>query len=50
MKIRSLPKGAEHGLKGQTVLVPSNVQHTVLSLRSDIRFSNNCLKPQAKVI
>lgn len=32
MKILSLPKGAQHGLKGQVVLVPSNVQQTVLSL------------------
>lgn len=32
MKILSLPKGAQHGLKGQVVLVPSNVQQTVSSL------------------
>ncbi|KAK3100749.1 hypothetical protein FSP39_024640 [Pinctada imbricata] len=32
MKIFSLPKGSQHGLKGQVVLVPSNVQKTAQSL------------------
>lgn len=49
MKILSLPKGAQHGLKGQVVLVPSNVQQTVSTLPRNT-FLNNCLKPQAKVI
>jgi hypothetical protein len=32
MKIFSLPNGSQHGLKGQVVLVPSNVQKTAQSL------------------
>jgi hypothetical protein len=37
MKIFSLPKGSQQGLKGQVVLVPSNVQSTVCSLPRDTR-------------
>ena len=32
MKIVSLPKGAQHGLKGQVVLVPSNTEHITAAL------------------
>ena len=32
MKIFSLPKGSQHGLKGQVVLVPSNIEQTANSL------------------
>ena len=35
MKIFSLPKGSQHGLKGQVVSVPSNVQSTADSLPRD---------------
>jgi len=37
MKIFSLPKGSQQGLKGQVVLVPSNVQNTANSLPRDTR-------------
>jgi hypothetical protein len=35
MKIFSLPKGSQHGLKGQVVLVPSDIKGTARSLPRD---------------